>query len=475
MKRAYYFLGLFLFVVSVHAQQTSTELQFDRLNGPTSMDWLTQRFLIHQNGAHFDAAFGLETQSAIFGDYGGFYVFGLHGRVGLEVLNIKLWSGMTVATGGGASAPDGDGLMYRFQTQASYPINKRLSLAVGANTLDFPTGDIRSNHLSYSLNYTMPYQWSPPSEVSLWGGSISVLAGVMLFDGEDASRITERGRSFYNGVRFSQSIAKKMELDLQLGASAVGETDGFMDYKAGISYVPFLGNFQPIIRGQIGSGGGGGVYTGGGFAVSSGIGMRLWNAFEVGCYYWNAAQTTMEAPYLEVAYRVPFESNFAFVQSKAADKMPTSELNVQRLILVIGNRTNLAQGQDRSGSDYRPMSSIFLGAKVPLAKRLYASGETLWAATGGYGAYAEGMFGGYYDAWTYESKSVGVNASVVVAGGGGIEVGRGTALAMGLHARSTFAGIPTSLIARYKYFGPGAYNPLVLGVQFEPNFKVYRK
>lgn len=475
MKKAYYFLSLFSFVFSVHAQQTSTELQFDRLNGPTSMDWLTQRFLIHQNGAHLDAAFGLETQSAIFGDYGGFYVFGLHGRVGLEVLNIKLWSGMTLATGGGAGAPDGDGLMYRFQAQASCPINNRLSLAVGANTLDFPTGDIRSNHLSYSLNYTMPYQWSPPTEVSLWDGSIAVLAGVLLFDEEDASRITESGHSLYNGVRFSQSISKNMELDLQLGASAVGETDGFMDYKAGITYVPVLGSFQPIIRGQIGSGGGGGVYTGGGLAVSSGLGIRLWNSLEIGYYYWNAAQTTMEAPYIEVAYRVPFESNFAFVQSKAAENMPTSELNVQQLILVIGNRTNIAQGQDRNGLDYRPMSSIFLGAKVPLTNRLYASGETLWAATGGYGAYAEGMFGGYYDAWTYESQSLGFNASLVVAGGGGIEVGSGTAIAMGLHARKTLAGIPTSLIARYKYFGTGAYNPVVIGVQFEPNFKVYRK
>ena len=76
------------------------------------------------------------------------------------------------------------------------------------------------------------------------------------------------------------------------------------------------------------------------------------------------------------------------------------------------------------------MSSIFLGAKIPLNEKLYAAGETLWAATGGYGA-PEGMFGVYYSLLEEPAYSLGLNTSVVAAGGGGIDVGRGTAIAVG--------------------------------------------
>ena len=37
---------------------------------------------------------------------------------------VNLWSGLTLATGGGAGAPDGDGLMYRVQAQAEFPLSK---------------------------------------------------------------------------------------------------------------------------------------------------------------------------------------------------------------------------------------------------------------------------------------------------------------------------------------------------------------
>jgi hypothetical protein len=450
-------------------------MQFEQLQGPTPMSWMTQRFLIHKHQENLDLAFGLETQSAVLGDYGGFYVFGLHGRSGIQLPNVYLWSGLTLATGGGAGAPDGDGLMYRVQAQAEVPLSEGLRLGLGYSFLDFPSGDIASRHISYGIHYTMPYSWQPLQSVRLYPGSIAILGGVFVFDHQDASRVTASGYSIYNGVRFTQSLYPSLDIDLQLGASAIGSTDGFMDYKAGFTLLPFSGPIQPMLRGQLGSGGGGSVLTGGGISTLAGAGLRIYDRIELTANYWDALQTEMGAPFLELAYRLPFESNFAFIGSKSyalADKLNLIE---QHLTLVIGNRTNLAHGIDRNGLGYKPMSSIFLGAKVPVNDKLHAAGETLWAATGGYGAYAEGMFGLYYTLFNETAYALGMNASVVAAGGGGIDVGRGAALALGAHYTRDIMGVPTTFLTRYKYFAPNAYNPIVVGVQFEPIFKVFKR
>lgn len=475
LKPIFSLLSSLLLTCSVFGQATSTSLQLENLQGQTPMTWVTQRFLIHKDQENLNLAFGLETQSAVLGDYGGFYVFGLHGRSGIELPMVYLWSGLTLATGGGAGAPDGDGLMYRVQAQAELPLSKSLRLGLGYNFLDFPSGDIASSHISYGIHYTMPYSWQPKQSLKLYTGSIAILGGVFEFDNKDASRIDESGYSIYNGVRFTQSLSSYLDLDIQLGASAIGATDGFMDYKAGFTFIPFQGSIQPLIRGQLGSGGGGGVHTGGGISTLAGAGLRMYDRIELTANYWDALQTEMGAPFVEVAYRMPFESNFGFVSTKKHKKADKRNLTPQQLVLVIGNRTNFAQGIDRNGVEYKPMSSIFLGAKIPVNEKLYASGETLWAATGGYGAYAEGMFGVYYSLLEEPAYSLGLNTSVVAAGGGGIDVGRGTAIAVGAHYTRELLGVPTTFMTRFKYFGQGAYNPVVVGVQFEPIFKVFKR
>lgn len=439
------------------------------------MSWVTQRFLIHQENKSVDYAFGLETQSAVLGDYGGFYCFGVHGRTGIALNPVTFWAGGSLATGGGAGAPDGDGLMYRVQAHVDVALSSRLQGGLGWTTLDFPSGNIYSNHFVYSLQYRMPYDWKPNEKAALFPGSISVLAGVLILDSRDASRVSGRQYSIYNGVRFSQTLCSALDVDLQLGASVLGATDGFMDYKAGVTMLPFKGKVRPFLRGQLGSGGGGSVHTGGGIAYLAGAGLRVGEHLELSSTLWDATTAGMQAPFLEVAYRVPFTSNFGFISNPHATLAELLALKKQTLILVIGNRTNLANGIDRNGLSYKPMSSIFLGGKVPLSKNFYVAGETLWAATGGYGAYAEGMFGVYYDVFTQAQSASGWNASIVAAGGGGIDVGSGAALAVGAHHKFELFKVPTAIVARYKYFGQEAYNPWVVGLQFEPSFTIFKR
>lgn len=459
------------------AQRTMVEHQFEQLQGPTPMSWVTQRFLIQKEFPTLQLAGGLETQSAVFGNYGGFYVFGLHARA---EKNFKAWNtyaGLSVATGGGAGAPDGDGLMYRLEAGIGRSLSSSSRLFITYSTLDFPSGTIYSHHPGVNFSYSMPYEWQPSGgTVALFPGAVSIIGGVFLFDALDATRISERGNSLYTGVRFTQELQENLELDLQLGASAVGSTDGFMDYKAGFTKVFGSGPYNAFIRGQLGSGGGGSVETGGGISTAVGAGVRLFDRIEISYNYWDALQTSMQAPLLEVSYRVPFQTNFGFVSTPSAQWTPKEELATVDLPLIIGSRWNLKEGIDRNGLPYQPMGSIFLGTKLRVAQNFWVSGETLWAATGGYGAYAEGMFGIYQDLVHKGQHILGWNASLVAAGGGGIETNKGLAAAVGAQYSLQGAGKNRwTVLARKKYFGPGAYNPWVIGVQYEPTFAVFSR
>ncbi len=456
------------------SQNASVEHQFEYLQGQIPMTWVTQRFLVHKQLDRISVAGGLETQSAVFGDYGGFYVFGLHGRLvsGFGPWNVH--SGVSMATGGGAGAPDGDGLMYRFEAGLGRSLTSRSRLGITYSILDFPTGDIASKHAALNFSYQLPYQWqSTSNSIKIFPGAVSVIGGFFLFDAADASRITDTGKSLYTGVRFTQQIRNTLELDLQLGASAVGSTDGFMDYKAGMTKLFGPGSYQFFLRGQIGSGGGGSVETGGGIATALSGGIRLMERLELSYAYWDAWQTEMQAPLLEVSYRIPFETNFGFVASNFSTEAGKNKLVPVALPLIIGSRWNLKEGLDRNGLAYQPMGSIFLGTKYEAFQGFWFSGETLWAATGGYGAYAEGMFGVYHDVWASKLSLVGWNASLVAAGGGGIETNKGLALAAGFHySLKTASKNRWTILARKKYFGVDAYNPWVLGVQYEPTFTI---
>ena len=468
-------LLLLLFSSEVSGQSTSMQLQLESLSGPTPMSWMTHRFLIHRDYKSSRIGFGLETQSAIAGGYGGFYVFGIHGIAEKQWGNFAMSTGATLATGGGAGAPDGDGLMYRVEGTAKYTLGTRHTLGVSISALDFPSGDISSLHPALQWSYAMPYQWQTSGVFDLFYTSISMVTGVLFLDDKDASRITSTGQSLYTGVRFSQSLLPALDLDLQLGASAVGSTDGFMDYKAGVTWLPTRTWLKPYARVALGSGGGGSMLTDGGVALCAGFGLRMNDRFEIGLNNWNALQTQMNAPFLSLSARFPVISNFGFIDMGKGIG-PKENLKSKTLVLITGSRVNLAQGTDRNGQEYQPMGSLFLGGKIPVKSSFWLSGETLWAATGGYGAYAEGMFGVYHDTWKRQSLVLGWNGSVIAAGGGGIDVGKGAAVAAGVHLSKILnKGLRISAIARYKYFGLEAYNPWVIGIQLEPSFEVYYK
>ena len=147
-------LLLLLFVIAhqyVMGQGTSMTLMFEPLESSNDMMWVTQRFELVKDYTKTKTSIsgGLETQSAILGNYGGFYAFGFTGGV-YQYLRPWVFAhiGGSIASGGGAGAPDGDGLMYRGYAGITATKSKYGIVDVAYNHINFPSGVITSNHIS---------------------------------------------------------------------------------------------------------------------------------------------------------------------------------------------------------------------------------------------------------------------------------------------------------------------------------------
>lgn len=439
------------------------------------MTWAVQKFELVKEMDRQTFSFGLETESAILGEYGGFYVFGLTSSLARQFANFHLSMGGTLGSGGGAGAPDGDGIMWRAYSAAHYAITPNIKAGFQGNIIDFPSGDINSRHLSLSLQYIMPYQWKPQSTLSLYRVAVEPIFGMHLADARDAAP-NRTGSSIYAGIRFSQELSTHASGELQLAAAGYGPLDGYMNYSLGTKWKLPLSFGSVFARTHLASGGGGGANTQGGLAyhMSTGIEYGMITA-SVG--QWAAFQGGMRMPQFEVGLVSELRSNFGFVRSGAnSTNWAIDDLNLRRIGVLGGVRRGTHNGVDKNGVPYAPMSSIFLGLYLPVEMgkiTLNAAGETLWAASGNYGAYAEGMFGGYLDVdfrkWLY-----GFNTSVTIAGGGGIDVGNGTGFAFGVHAGYKVSDVGhIRCIFRKKSFGPTAYSPVLFGVQWEQLLPVF--
>src|SRR6056300_677782 len=265
-------LLLLLFVVThqyVMGQGASMTLMFEPLESSNDMMWVTQRFELVKDYTKTKTSIsgGLETQSAILGNYGGFYAFGFTGGV-YQYLRPWVFAHMggSIASGGGAGAPDGDGLMYRGYTgisaQSKYGI-----VDVAYNHINFPSGAITSNHISIGYTYVLPYRIEYSGHNSYYPTYFELVTGLWFLGPEDASRNSEPVQSAYAGVRVGQYLNANHTVgaELQLGAGALGNIDGYMNYSMGLRFnTP---SERLFFRAHLGSGGGGGVYTGGGLSA----------------------------------------------------------------------------------------------------------------------------------------------------------------------------------------------------------------
>ncbi len=151
--------------------------------------------LLHYNeDKNFDL-WGLETQSAILGNY-GFYARGFTGGVYQNMSRGIGLYGRSTASGGGSL--DGDGLMYRGYAGMSVK-SKYGFVDVAYNHINFPSGAITSNHISIGYTHVLPYRIEFSDHISYYLTYFELVTGLWFLGPEDASN-SEPGSQVHAGV-----------------------------------------------------------------------------------------------------------------------------------------------------------------------------------------------------------------------------------------------------------------------------------
>ncbi len=449
-------------------QGASMTLIFEPLESSNDMMWVTQRFELVKDYTKTKTSIsgGLETQSAVWGNYGGFYVFGFTGGV---YQNIRPWlfahMGGSIASGGGAGALDGDGLMYR--GYAGMSVKSKYGIVdLAYNYINFPTGAITSNHISVGLTHVLPYRIEYSGHNSYYRTYFELVTGLWFLGPEDASRNSERVQSAYAGVCVGQYLNRIHTVggELQLGAGALGNIDGYMNYSMGLRFnTP---SQRLFFRTHLGSGGGGGVYTGGGISTLVSAGAQFGgHQFSVG--QWTALSDEASIPFVSYSRHLDFKSSLGF-HRKGVEYTYNDSREVALKVLA-GAGQQRSPGLDRNGNTYIPMSAITMGLGIEAWSNenysLDAYGHAFWAASGDYGAYAEGLFSAAFMK-NGETFRYGMDLTSGIAGGGGVEVGSGLMIAPGVQVECKIG--PSSNIKmnlRKKHFLGGTYSPVYFGAE----------
>ena len=457
-------------------QGTSMTLLFEPLESTNDMMWVTQRFELVKDYTITKTSItaGLETQSAVWGNYGGFYAFGFTGGV-YQYLRPWVFAHMggSIASGGGAGAPDGDGLMYRGYAGLSVK-HKHGLVDLAYNHIDFPSGAITSNHISLGFTYVLPYRIEFSDHNSYYPTYFEIVTGLWFLGPEDASRNSEPVQSAYAGVRVGQYLntIHTVGAELQLGAGALGNIDGYMNYSMGLRFnTP---SQRLFFRTHLGSGGGGGVYTGGGISTMVTAGAQFGgHQFSVG--QWTALSDEAAIPFVSYSRHIDFKSSLGFHRKGVEYTYNDSRKVALKVLVGVGQQCS--PGIDRNGNPYNPMSGIAMGLGIEAwSNNNYTCdvyGHTFWAASGGYGAYAEGLFSAAFMK-KGETFRYGFDLTSGIAGGGGIEVGSGLMIAPGAQVECKIGPLSAlKLNLRQKYFPGGTYSPVYFGVELIQSLPVH--
>ena len=89
---------------------------------------------------------------------------------------------------------------------------------------------------------------------------------------------------------------------------------------------------------------------------------------------------------------------------------------------------------DRNGLLYENMTLMYFSLAHLIHHKINILGETRWAMGGDYGAYAEGIIGFSTSIVNFNKFTLSTPIQMVVAGGGGIDVGKGIGLQLNLSA-----------------------------------------
>ena len=463
----------FIFVTQINAQ-TRLGLEYQRnvecitLSDFEDLLLSNSSFLFTKPMGFYRLAYGLEIQEAISGQFGGFYVFGLTSDIDFRLnkfpVSLNLYG--FIGGGGGASAPDGSGLAYRYAIGLKGHLSPNFNLLARYSTYDLPTGSIAGSQVQFGFSYGYNSIFNSDINNSrIAKQSLSIQSLFVDLDAYDSERLNENYRSKFISVEYATHFTENLEGLIRLQAAISSQIDGFMAYYSGLSYSAFKHKYFALkFSSLIGSCGGGAMNTSGGFAylLETGIDLNLSNKTISLSKGHNASYDgSFSANYLQLGLKYNFESNLRL--GAYGKKVDSYDGFKQK---YIGVKTGIQVHQapnslDRNSLIYENMTLMYFGLAHQINNKTDILGETRWAMGGDYGAYAEGIIGFSTPIINFNKFTLSTPVQMVIAGGGGIDVGKGFGIQLNLSADYHFAKSSSLSFSVGKLnFIDGNYKPL---------------
>ena len=403
---------------------------------------------------------GVSAFGAVTGKRGGFFTGGFEAGIRKKLTRyFSFDAGLFIGGGGGGSAPQGGGLMIRPQVGLLYTA-KTYRFGLHYARVDFPNGDIRSNHVAFS--FALPFESirmdsDHSGDLSETVNSMSRRAGRNVGFTRNYFSLLYQTYSPFNTVKNTDGVTDTERMDLigfeygryaserryffaGTAGAAGGSADGFAEILVGAGYAYPLVEGSTASKGRrllldtrvaAGAAGGGGVDTGGGSVYKASLGLTYQAAGNFSAHaragYVYAFDGRFRAK--TVSVNLGYAADFAVLRNGAPEyDARGGQLYTQDWSIGIIHQTYTTIDETMRASQNSDRLSL-IGVKIDttIDDGIYATGQALGAYDGGAGGYAVGLFGlGYRKRELFDSPAgVFVEALVGASGGGGISVGGG--------------------------------------------------
>lgn len=428
-------------------------------------------------------AYGLEIQEALRGEFGGLYVFGLCGEYDykLPCLPLSVNLNTFIGGGGGAGAPDGSGLAYRYALGLKAHLTSNFNLFTRYSNYDFPTGSIGGKQVQLGFSYGLPSVFNTKlKDSNVLQQSFSLQGLLMKLDKADSGRLNNVYLSKLISVEYAFEFKPRFQGLVRLQAAMSDKVDGYMAYYSGISYSLIKSSkFSWNICSLLGSSGGGDMRTQGGLGMlmETGLSYTAGNkTLRVSRGMNSSLEGDFSAYYTQLGVKFNFEST-ALLGAKGNTIVIEDGYKLSRIGVESGVELHLApKGGDYGGLQYEDMALMSFGIRCPFKSKYELLGQTRWAFGGNYGAYAEGIVGLSRIIFKKNKFNIQLPVQIIVAGGGGIDVGKGVGLQINLEGNYALSNTTyiSATVAKMNMF-MGNYDPLSFNIGLKQDLYFYMK
>lgn len=393
---------------------------------------------------------------AVRGERGGLLVLGFEGGWRKPLSDsLHLQTGLFLGGGGGGAAPVGSGLMTRFQLGLDLDLDPHTRIGAGVSDLRWPGGGIHGRQLALTLERRfqvfrkvafaeLPGTWDLHEHAFEWTFQRREQNGGLprLAPGE-----RKREALGLAGVSWTRSAGAWGLWTAEAAAAASGQAGGYMEVLAGGGLRAPLGErFEVRATLEAGSGGGGGLDTGGGFLLKGAVDLRilLTPRFTAAVSYGQLRAPSTALKATSLGLKAGFRGSFAAPGTRHSEGPLVSQpwrLRPSWTHLTTSRRTDPAQ-------DGRAFDLVGLQGDWILQEHIYLLGQGAFAFTNEAGAYATGLLGVGFQTSPRSGHRLVAEVRAGAGGGAGMKTAGGALL---------------QPMAGWLWEGPGAWGVQLLG------------